>query len=301
MRSITILSPILISAVAGTLPQHGPRSLADIHADGPDTSFATAPWVWRNIGPARISGNVQDIAVPLPKKPGDPRAGAIMYVAAPGGLFKTTDGGHTWDPLLDDQPTSAAQSVAVAATDPNIVFVGTGDWQVYFDPHAGRGVLKSTDSGKHWTTVGFEHSEFIGVVRIHPTDPNIVYVGVIGPLARESHDRGLYKTIDGGKTWTQIHYVNEWTGVVGLAIDPTNPNTLYAVTEQQAITPRAYIEFGPGSGLWKSTDAGTTWRRLTNGLPDKWLGRCGISVSPVNPTSRVKHGQRNFLTGKRRL
>ena len=250
---------------------------------GGDTSFAHATFVWRNIGPARVGGYVSDIAVPLPQTPHDPRAGTIIYVGAPGGLFKTVDGGVRWKPLLDGEETTAVQSVAIAPSDPNIVWVGTGASGVVVFPQPGCGLLKSIDGGAHWLGAGFEKSEYIGTVKIHPTDPNTVWAGVLGTSATPSHERGLYKTSDGGKSWRQVLFVNEWTGVIDIAIDPITPTTLYAAAWQQSTSPRVYVDFGPGGGIYKSTDGGETWHKLGNGLPSGSWGRTGIAVSPASP------------------
>lgn len=248
-----------------------------------DTSFATVPWLWRNLGPAHANGGlVSDIAVPLPRSPAEPRAGTTMYVAGPGGLFKTVDGGKNWKPLGDDVIANSIGRVVVANTDPNVLWISTGYIDVFGTLVPGRGLFRSLDAGEHWEQAGFERSEFMGAVAIHPKDANTVLACVKGPLSRPSKERGVYRTTDGGKNWTQVLYVNEWTGAVDLSIDPVNPNIIYAVTQQQAVHPRVYVDFGPGSGIYKSKDGGVTWKKMTKGLPKEW-GQGSIAVSPASP------------------
>lgn len=248
----------------------------------------TAPpqqaFVWRNTGPAEISGRVNDIAVPSNANDGDTRPGSVIYVAGAGGLFRTTNGGEHWQPLLDGKGlVSTASDVAVAKSDPSVVWVATGDWNFIHGGVPGDGVYRSRDGGDTWTKAGFQDARYVAKVEIHPTRPDTVYVGVIGPMSGASRERGLYRTDDGGETWTQLLYVNEWTGVVDIAIDPSNPQILYAVTMQQGMNTDVFVPFGPGSGLWKSEDGGDNWRRLHKGLPDLDLGRCGIAVSAARP------------------
>jgi photosystem II stability/assembly factor-like uncharacterized protein len=232
---------------------------------------------WRSIGPADRGGRVNDIAVA--------GAGTVMYVAGTGGLFKTVNGGSTWESLFDAQPITAINTVAVAPSDPNTVWVGTGDPVsiTHSIPTPGRGVFRSADGGAHWSPGGLRDSEYIGRIVIHPTDPELVFVGVVGPLTRPDRTRGVYRTPDGGRTWRQVLFVNEWTGIVDIAIDPVNPAIIYAAAQQRAQSSVALADYGPASGLYKSTDGGNTWHKLTEGLPTELLGRCGLSISPHTP------------------
>ncbi len=248
----------------------------------------TGRWAltWRSIGPWADGGRVEDLVVPAYPPDRGVLPGAVMYVgSATGGLFKTVNGGVTWTPVFDREATAAIHTIAVSPTNPEVIWVGTGDPLAWHTVTPGHGVYKSLDGGAHWTNVGFAQADLIGRIVLHPTNPDVAYVGVTGSLARPGGERGVYRTTDGGRTWTRALAVNEWTGVVDLAIDLTNPTTLYAATEQQSQRPDLYVDYGPGSGIWKSTDAGVTWRRLSAGLPKGYLGRIGLAVSPARPST----------------
>ncbi len=242
---------------------------------------------WRFLGPVDYSGKINDITLPGPKS-GDTRpAGTVMYVAsATGGLFKTENGGMTWLPIFDRELVTAIYSVTIAPSNANIVWVGTGEpapWP-YF-PVPGNGAYKSIDGGKSWTDVGLVATQYVARIAVHPTNPSIVFAGTLGSLSRPSADRGLYRTRDGGATWERVLFVNEWTGVIDVAIDPVDPMTVYAAAQQRAENALGKVAYGPGSGLYKSIDGGSTWLRLSNGLPSTRLGRCGIAVYPGRHTT----------------
>ncbi|MCP2520849.1 hypothetical protein NLC26_01820 [Candidatus Aminicenantes bacterium AC-708-M15] len=232
---------------------------------------------WRNIGPANMGGRIDDFAV-IEDKP------YIFYVAtASGGVWKTINNGITWEPVFDEQPVSSIGAIAVAPSDPNIVWVGTGEANNRQSSSWGNGVYKSTDGGKTWKHMGLTETHHIGRIVIHPKNPNIVYVAGAGHLWGPNKERGLFKTTDGGKTWEKVLYINEDTGCIDVAIDPESPDTLYAAMYQRRRTPFGFNGGGPYSGLYKTTDGGKTWIKLTNGLPKGDTGRIGIAIYRKNP------------------
>ncbi|MBI2834268.1 MAG: hypothetical protein HYX76_07560 [Acidobacteria bacterium] len=232
---------------------------------------------WRNIGPAIMGGRIDDIVA----VESDPR---IIYVAAAsGGLWKTTNNGVTWTPIFDGQPLSSIGAVAVAPSDPSVVWVGTGEANNRQSSSWGNGMYKSTDGGNTWTHMGLADTHHIGRIVIHPQNPQIVYVAAAGHLWGPNKERGLYKTTDGGKTWTNTQFINENTGFIDVALDPRNPETLYAAAYQRRRTAFGFNGGGPHSGLYKTTDGGGTWTRLGQGLPPGHTGRIGIDVARGNP------------------
>ena len=236
------------------------------------------PFRFRSIGPASMGGRIDDIAV----VESDP---SVMYVGfATGGLWKTINNGTTWTPIFDIYPVCSIGSVAVDQRNPNIVWVGTGEPNNRQSSSFGDGVYKSTDSGKTFTHVGLKETQTIARVVIDPRDSNIVYVAAVGHLFGPNPERGIYKTIDGGKTWNAVKTIDADTGFTDLVIDRANPNVLYAASYQRRRQPWGFNGGGPGSGLWKTTDAGKTWTKIEgNGLPEGLLGRIGLSVSLSKP------------------
>ncbi|MBI4544997.1 MAG: hypothetical protein HY703_07380, partial [Gemmatimonadetes bacterium] len=232
----------------------------------------------RSIGPAAMSGRVASIDAVH----SDPN---IIYVgAATGGVWKTTNGGVTWRPIFDEQPTSSIGAVAVFQPNPNIVWVGTGEGNPRNSAGVGTGLYKSLDGGATWSFLGLGKSERIHRVVLHPTDPNVAYVGAMGPAWSEGEERGVYRTRDGGKTWEKVLYVNEKTGVADLVMDPRNPNKLFAAMWQYRRWPWFFESGGPGSGLYVTQDGGSTWTRLgsKDGLPEGELGRIGVAIARSN-------------------
>jgi photosystem II stability/assembly factor-like uncharacterized protein len=203
-----------------------------------------------------------------------------------GGVWKTTDGGGSWLPITDGQlKTSSVGAIAVADSDPNVIYAGMGESCVRGNASNGDGVYKSVDGGKTWRNVGLQDSQTIGAVRIHPKNPDIVYVAALGHLWGPNEMRGVYRTTDGGATWKQLFTRGPDAGAVDLAMDPSNPRVLYASFWQVRRNPYHFDSGGPGSGLFKSTDGGDTWTDISHapGLPKTVLGRIGVTVSPANP------------------
>ena len=233
---------------------------------------------FREIGPAIMGGRVDDFAV----VESDPR---IIYVgSAAGGVFKTINGGASWDPIFDDQPNSTIGDIALAPSDPSIVWVGTGEPNNRQSSSWGNGIYKSMDAGKTWTHMGLKDTHHIGRVIVHPTNPNTVYVAALGHLWGPNKERGVYKTTDGGATWTQSLYINDDTGVSDIAIDSQSPNTLYAAAYERRRTAFGYNGGGPDGGIYKTVDGGAHWTKLTKGLPTSGdIGRCAVEVYRKNP------------------
>lgn len=231
----------------------------------------------RNIGPATMSGRIVDLAVV--------ESDTYTFYAATstGGVWKTTDNGITFKPVFEKENTHSVGDIAVHQADPDIVWVGTGERANRQSSSWGDGVYVSRDGGETWTNVGLKDSHHIGRIVLHPTDPNRAYVAAMGHLWGPNEERGLYHTTDGGETWERLIYVDEDTGVVDVAMDPSDPNILYAATYQRRRRPYGFHGGGPGSGLHKSTDGGKTWKELRNGLPEGDYGRIGISIYRSNP------------------
>src|ERR1051326_8946197 len=207
----------------------------------------------REIGPAVSSGRILDLAV-------DPHDARIWYIAtAGGGVWKTTNAGTTFEPLFDDEKSHSIGCVTVDPKDSLVVWVGTGENNSQRSVSMGDGVYKSIDGGRSWTNTGLTKSEHIGKIVVDPRDTNVVYVAAQGPLWAPGGDRGLYKTTDGGRTWTPSLTISENTGVTDVVMDPTNPDILYAASYQRRRHVFTLIDGGPESAIYKSTDAGKTW------------------------------------------
>lgn len=212
---------------------------------------------------------------------GDPN---VVYAGTPsGGIFKSTDGGFRWAPIFDSTGIASIGAIAVARSNPKIVWVGTGDPFVRENVSIGNGVYKSTDAGTTWTHVGLERTGRIGRVVIHPTNPEIVFVAAVGIGYAPHQERGVYRTRDGGKSWERVLFVDANTGAVDIVMDPTDPRVLFAATWQISMGPGGTEAGGVGSGIYRSRDGGNTWTRLRTGLPDGPLGRIGIGMSAKNP------------------
>ena len=249
-------------------------------ADAQESPNLLKEFVWRSIGPANMGGRVDDVE----GVEGDP---SIIYVgAATSGVWKTDNNGTTWKPVFDGQPNLSVGDIAIAPSNPNIVWVGTGEANQRQSTSYGGGVFKSTDAGATWTAVGLLESGAIGRILIDPKTPDTVYVAAGGDLFKANSERGLYKTIDGGRSWIKSKFIDDDTGFIDVAMDPSNSRTLIAASYQRRRTVWGFNGGGPGSALWKTTDAGATWKKLEGGgLPayGKW-GRVGLAFSRSNPT-----------------
>jgi len=234
---------------------------------------------WRCIGPHR-GGRVVAVA-------GDPSDPAVFYFGAcAGGVWKTTDGGQYWRNVSDGFFTTAAVgAIAVSESDPNVIYVGTGETCIRGNVSHGDGVYKSTDGGKTWTNVGLRDTRHIGKIRIHPQNPDIVYVAALGHAFGPNEERGVFRSTDGGKTWEKVLYRSPNTGAVDLSMDPNNPRILYATMWQARRTFWSLSSGGPECGIFKSTDGGDTWVDISRneGLPKGILGKIGVAVSPAQP------------------
>jgi len=232
---------------------------------------------WRSIGPYR-GGRALAVA----GLPGDPDT--FYFGAVAGGVWKTTDGGATWAPLTDGTPISSVGALAVAPSDHNVIYVGSGEAAPRGDMTHGDGVYKSVDGGKTWTQVGLADSRQIGALIVDPHNADVVLVAAFGHAFGPNKERGVYRTTDGGKSWTRVLYRDEETGAIDVSFDPGNANIVYAALWQARRQPWNFSSGGPGSGLYRSTDGGLTWTHLTgNGLPSGILGRIHVSVSAADP------------------
>lgn len=232
---------------------------------------------FRNLGPALTSGRIADLAV-NPQNPNE------YYVAvASGGVWKTSNGGTTYQPIFDEQDSYSIGCVTLDPNNSNVVWVGTGENNNQRSVAFGNGVYKSTDGGKSWKNMGLKNSEHIGMIAVDPSNSNRVFVAAYGPLWSAGGDRGLYLTEDGGENWKKILDISEHTGVNEVHLDPRNPDIIYAAAHQRRRHVFTYISGGPESAVYKSTNGGESFEKLTNGLPKGDVGRIGLDISPVNP------------------
>ena len=233
---------------------------------------------WRFVGPFRggrtlaVSGVVGD-------------AKTFYLGAVDGGVWKTVNGGESWEPLFDSQPVQSVGAIEIAPSDPNVIYVGTGEGCIRNDISYGNGVYKSTDAGKTWTHIGLDDSQHISRLAIDPKNPDRVFVAALGHASGPNAMRGVYRTTDGGQTWKRVLYKDDKTGAVDLSFDPANTNIMYAALYQQIRTPWSASSGGPGSGLYKTTDGGDHWTELKgHGLPDGVLGKIGVAVGADSKT-----------------
>ena len=268
--SSRLLTAVLVLLAAGLIP-------TGVVKAQPGQDELVKKIQYREIGPTRQSGRFVDFAVPLQEP-------HTFYAAtASGGLWKTVNRGRTFTSLLDDTDIISLGDVAVAPSDPNIVWLGTGEGNNSRSVYYGDGVFKSVDAGSTWTHMGLPESQHIGRIVIHPRNPDIVYVAALGHLYSENPERGLYKTTNGGRTWTkslEVMSEGRHIGVVDVVMDPRRPNTLYAAAYDKVRKPWTFNEGGPGSGIHKTTNGGRSWTKLTEGLPGGMLGRIGLAIAP---------------------
>lgn len=276
----------LRKAILGLVALLGMAGLGRISAQDQDQPKDTAPKInsslvnglgFRNIGPALMSGRIVDIAV-------DPEQSSTWYLAvASGGVWKTVNAGTTWSPIFDSYPSYSIGCVVVDPKNRNVVWVGTGENNSQRSVGYGDGIYKSLDGGQSFQRVGLEKSEHIGKILIDPRNSDVVYVASQGPLWSSGGERGLYKTVNGGRTWDRILHISDHTGISDIAVDPRDPDVVYAVAYQRRRHQWTLIDGGPESGIHKSTDGGKTWKAINKGLPGGDKGRIGIAVSPMQP------------------
>jgi photosystem II stability/assembly factor-like uncharacterized protein len=263
---------------AGETAQEKPEGAKSSESGEADQEEAKGPWhglTWRLVGPFR-GGRVLAVSGVV----GDTHT--YYFGGVGGGVWKTTDGGLTWRPMTDKVKEMAPSigAIAVAPSDANTIYAGTGEACIRGDIINGNGVYKSTDAGKTWTFAGLRDTRAIGRIAVHPKNPDIAYVAALGHPFGANPERGVYRTTDGGKNWTKVLYKDENSGGIDLALDPTNPNVIFASLWQARRTPWGMDSGGPGSGLYRSTDGGTTWKHLiAHGLPEGTLGRIGVAVA----------------------
>lgn len=277
--------PLTLGALAASFLLALP-STADAQGrqQGPQRTLPES-WVehldWRSVGPANMGGRVTSITV----HPTD--SNTYWIGMATGGVLKTTNRGVTYTHQFDQESTASVGDIAVAPSNPEVLYLGSGESNPRNSVSWGHGVFKSTDGGTTWKNVGLEETFQIGVVEVHPEDENVVYVGALGRLWGENEQRGLFKSTDGGETWEKVLYVNEMTGVIDMRLDPQDPDTLVVATYERKRdgfdTNDPAKKWGEGSALYKSSDGGATWKKLTEGLPSGKLGRIGLDFSKSEP------------------
>src|SRR5215213_5414698 len=263
LRRVNLFAALALTATLSA--QIGPSRFAEMR--------------WRSIGPFRGGRTVA--AVGVPSQPN------VFYIGVNnGGVWKTTDYGRIWTPIFDDQPTGSIGAMAIAPSNANVLYVGSGEGLQRPDLSTGDGIYKSTDAGATWTHHGLRDGQQIPTIAVDPRDPDRLFVAVLGHPYGPNAERGIFRSTDGGKTFQKVLYRDENTGGIDVAIDPSNAQTVYAALWEARQGPWENAAFrGPNSGLFKSTDGGTTWRQLTKGLPatGEELGRVGIEIAPANP------------------
>ena len=231
----------------------------------------------RNVGPAFLSGRIADIKT-------HPENESVWYVATgSSGVWKTVNAGTTWTPIFDDQPSYSTGCITLDPSNPDVVWVGTGENVGGRHVAYGDGIYRSDNGGTTWKNMGLKKSEHISEIIVHPDNSDVVWVAAQGPLWTSGGERGLYKTTDGGTSWKRVLGNDKWTGVTDIMIDPRNPQILYAATWDRHRTVAALMGGGPGTALYRSDDGGENWTKLTNGLPKSNMGKIGITISPQNP------------------
>ncbi|HKT32055.1 MAG TPA: hypothetical protein VJS89_06145 [Gammaproteobacteria bacterium] len=272
LRLVPGLLVLLLVLVCGTA-----SAFAKPAATAAGTTDVFANLKFRNLGPAVAGGRVTSV-VGIPGNPNIYYAGA-----AGGGVWKTTDGGYHWNAIFSKEPTSSISDVVPDPSNPGILWVATGEVNIRNDVLDGAGLYRSTDAGKTWQLMGFKDAGNISKVVVDPHNSNNVWVAVLGHVWGPNAERGVFKTADGGKTWKKVLFVNDHTGAIDLAMDGNNPQVLFAAMWQAQRYPWKMDEGGPDSGLWRSTDGGDTWTKLTDGIPKPPLGRISVAVAPSNP------------------
>lgn len=234
--------------------------------------------VWETEGPGNIGGRINTIAV-------DPSNSNIIYVGnACGGVFKTTNGGATWNPIFDDQPYLAIGDIEIDPSNPNTIYVATGDPNISGFPFLGDGIYKSTDAGLTWNHIGLTDQRIISHVKVHPLNPNLIYAAAMGLPFQKNNERGLYKSTNGGQTWQQVYFPSDSAGVIDLILNPTDTNVVYISSWNRLRNNAKSLTWGPDCIILKSSDAGQTWQPIMNGIPNAGiLSRISIEISGSNP------------------
>ena len=249
---------------------------ARVFAQEPESLYSGLQW--RLLGPFR--GGRADAAAGVPGRPNE-----FYFGSVGGGVWKTVDAGRTWMPVFDAEPAASIGAIAVAPSHPDVVYVGTGESTLRDSAGFGDGVYRSADAGRTWTHLGLPDTQHIGKIAVDPRNPDVVFVAAMGSLYAPNPERGVFRSRDGGRTWEKVLYTDENTGAIEVVIDPSNPRVVYAGLWNTRRPPWFVYapSNGPGGGIYKSTDGGTTWRQLTAGLPTGTMGRSGIAVAPSNP------------------
>src|SRR3954469_6439043 len=280
LRAFIVFAGVLAVSAGWTVSPRPELAAQSAAADGALDPALVSAFKWRSVGPDRGG---RSIAVPGVK--GRPRD--AYFGAAGGGLWKTTDGGSKWAPITDGQLTSSSVgAVAVSESNPDVVYIGMGEACIRGNIMGGDGVYKSIDAGKTWTNVGFHDSDAISKIRIHPTNPDIVFVADFGRYGKDSDERGVFKSTDGGRTWNKVLFRNAKTGAVDVAIDRKNPNVMYAALWEAYRIEYQMSSRGPGSGLLQPTDAGETWTQIPRspGPPAGMIGKITVALSAADST-----------------
>ncbi len=278
MLFVTLAAVLALALTpAAGLAQRGGGEDADSAEQRDPLTRALGGLTLRSIGPAVISGRISDVAV-------DPKRRSTWYVAtASGGLWKTSNAGTSFSPIFDREGSYSLGVVVIDPNNSNVIWVGSGENNAQRSVSYGDGVYKSVDGGRRWRNVGLPSSEHVGKILIDPRNSNVAYVAAQGAVFNSGGDRGLYKTADGGETWSKVLDGGEWAGVTDVVMDPRNPDVLIAAVWQRARRQWGFIAGGPQSGLHRSTDGGATWARAQRGLTDEELGRIGLAISPADP------------------
>jgi photosystem II stability/assembly factor-like uncharacterized protein len=283
MKTFNLKTLVFMLAIAGAIfpaeaqKKSKPDGKENKEVKDPLADLSLGSFKFRSIGPALTSGRISDIAV-------NPSNNNEFYVAAAaGGVWKTSNRGMSFSPVFENEGSYSIGCVAIDPNNPNVVWVGTGENNNQRSVSYGDGVYKSTDGGATWKNMGLKKSEHTGMIKIDPRNSDVVYVAAYGPLWKEGGDRGLYKTTDGGATWTKVLEISQYTGVNEVHLDPRNPDVIYATAHQRMRRQWTYLGGGPESGIYKSVDAGKTWQKINNGLPPGDKGRIGMAISPANP------------------
>ena len=272
MRNASVWSVLVVVGLVAAAAGAGERDL-----NAPYT-----PELFVNLEPRMVGPHRGGRVTAVTGVPGEPHR---FYMGTTGGgVWKSENAGETWENLSDGHFTSASiGAVTVAPSDPNVVYVGTGSACPRGNVMIGDGVYRSTDAGRTWSRLGLENAGLIGRIRVHPDDPDHVWVAVLGRIFGPSEERGVYRSLDGGVTWQRVLQVSAATGAVDLALDPGNPRRLYAAMWRVERKPWTLVDGGEESGLYRSTDGGDSWQKLSGGLPQGALGRIGVAVSPADP------------------